>query len=127
MTEQFLFNLPALIIVLPILAAPILAVFGGKSEITRWASWLITFLIAGITFSCSSYIFIDVVKFGGTSYYFGNWAAPVGIEYEITGINSLFLLLITGLAFISLPFALESIEKEIPSMNQMTLLNDNYD
>lgn len=114
MIEHFFANLPAIIVALPILISPILAIFGGKSEFTRWISWLITFATTGLAFSFSSYIFIDILQHGATSYYFGAWPAPIGIEYEITDLNALILLLVSGMAFILMPYALDSVEEEIP-------------
>lgn len=114
MIDAFFLNLPTLVVALPLLIAPILAFMGGKADSTRWLAWLLTFATAGLVFSSSFFILIDVIRNGATSYHFGNWAAPIGIEYKITGLNALLMLLISGLSFVLLPFALDSIEKEIP-------------
>ena len=68
-------NLPALQVVLPLVAAPVCAMLGRGSRSWAFAtaaSWL-TFLVALSLFAKT---------FGGTiiSYEMGGWAPPIGIE-----------------------------------------------
>jgi multicomponent Na+:H+ antiporter subunit D len=48
------------------------------------------------------------------SYELGGWAPPWGIEYRIDAMNALVALIVAAIAAITLPYALLSVEKEIP-------------
>ncbi len=102
-------HLSLLLVVIPLIAAPIVAVLPrGRLP------WLATTLVA---FACAILAGIQlwaVVNNGLVSYALGGWAPPWGIEYRIDAVNAFVALIVAGIAAITLPYALLSVEKEIP-------------
>ena len=47
------------------------------------------------------------------SYELGGWAPPWGIEYHIDALNAFVALIVSGIAAITLPYALRTVEREI--------------
>ncbi|MCF8067858.1 MAG: monovalent cation/H+ antiporter subunit D family protein [Desulfobacterales bacterium] len=87
-------HLPAIIIVVPLLSALLVAVFG-------WIKKTICFVIAlpamGIVFLSSIVLFYKVITENQPIIYFlGGWSPPVGIAYNIDHLSSLVLVLISG-------------------------------
>jgi multicomponent Na+:H+ antiporter subunit D len=54
---------------------------------------------------------------GAISYALGGWEPPWGIEYRIDALNAFVALIVSGIAAISLPYALLSVEQEIPKQH----------
>jgi len=104
MTEQ----LPVLIVLLPLLAAPIMVLMRGA----HWP-WLLATLVSWGTFLCAILLLIQVVNEGTVSYAMGGWEPPWGIEYRIDFVNALLLLLLTGIASVVMPYARQSVESEV--------------
>ncbi len=106
MIEQ---NLSLLLVVLPLLAAPVTAILPqGK------APWLLTLITTWLCLILASWQLSLVTDGSVISYALGGWAPPWGIEYRIDAMNALVALLISGIAAITLPYALHTVEKEIP-------------
>ncbi len=101
-------QLPALQVVVPLLAAPVcLLLYHPRLSwaLATTASWLAFFI---------SLALLDRVLDGGTiTYALGGWAAPWGIEYRVDEINAFVLLIVSGISAITLAFARNSIEHEI--------------
>jgi len=55
----------------------------------------------------------NVINDGVISYALGGWAPPWGIEYRIDAVNAFVALIVAGIAAITLPYALLSVENEI--------------
>jgi multicomponent Na+:H+ antiporter subunit D len=110
MVEIILRNLPALIIALPILFAPIVAMIPPRA---RDLCWLISYAVCGVLFLWSCYIALQISQDGEFSYFMGNWPPPFGIEYRATPLNSFMLVLISAMAFFTTIFAMKSVELEI--------------
>jgi multicomponent Na+:H+ antiporter subunit D len=55
-----------------------------------------------------------VVDGGVISYELGGWSPPWGIEYRVDAMNAFMALIVSILGAITLPYALLSVEKEIP-------------
>lgn len=106
--QILLSNLPALQIVLPLLAAPLCFLL-RKSCV----AWLFVFVIGLCTFAISVLIFADVASGQGMSYEMGGWEPPWGIEYKIDSLNSLLLVIISAMAVLTLGYARKSIAEEI--------------
>ncbi len=104
MTEQ----LSALIIVLPMLAAPLIVLLRGST-----LPWLVATAVSWITFICAAFLLQHVVNEGTHIYSMGGWEAPYGIEYRIDFVNALLLLLLTGIASVVMPYARLSVEHEV--------------
>lgn len=105
MIEQ---HLSILLVVVPLLAAPITAIL-PRARI----AWLLTLLI---TWSCLLLAVwqLQIVLAGNIiSYELGGWAPPWGIEYRIDIINAFIAMIVAAIAAITLPYALRSVEQEI--------------
>lgn len=106
-------NLPALQVLIPLIAAPICSLLSGRRII-----WIFVALITFITFACSIAILSQVYTNGTISYPMGGWLAPFGIEYKIDSLSAMFLLLISGIASVTIIYAWDSVEKEISAAQQ---------
>ena len=105
MIEQ---HLSILLVVIPLLAAPITALLPRPR-----LAWLLTLLI---TWSCLLLAVwqLQIVLAGNTiSYELGGWAPPWGIEYRIDTLNAFIAVIVAAIAAVTLPYALRSVEQEI--------------
>jgi len=92
-------NFPALIIVIPLLSALIIAVFGWINK-----KWCFPLSIAslGFSFLSSCALLRQVLLTGPIEYKMAGWSAPMGIVYDIDHLSSLVLIVITFVAFMNL-------------------------
>ncbi len=107
MPQQF----PALIIVIPLLAALLTAPLGALSRRLCYP-WLV--LIMGLTLCLALAIIGQVINSGPISYHMGGWEPPWGIEYKIDQLNALMMVLITGAGFLGALYSGPSFEQELP-------------
>lgn len=107
MIEQ---NLSLLLVVIPLLAAPVTAMLPG-----RRLPWLFTLIVTWVCLLFASWQLSLVMDGSIISYELGGWAPPWGIEYRIDAMNALVALIVAAIAAITLPYALRSVEKEIPA------------
>lgn len=106
-------NLPALQVVLPIVAAPLCLILGrGKG------AWALATLVSFATFAISVALFAKVYDGSFISYHMGDWAPPIGIEYRVDIVNAFVLLIVSGIAALVLPYAYRSVATEIPADRQ---------
>lgn len=101
-------HLPVLIVVAPLIAAPLVAIMRGG----RWP-WAVATLVTWFSFLCSILLLAHVSSYGVVSYAMGGWEPPWGIEYRVDFANALLLVLITGIASVVLPYARLSIRQEV--------------
>lgn len=101
-------HLPVLVVLAPLLAAPVLAMMRGNN-----APWLLATLVSWLSLCFSILLLMQVNDGGQITYAMGGWSAPWGIEYRVDFTNALLLVLITGLAAVVLPYARLSVEHEI--------------
>jgi multicomponent Na+:H+ antiporter subunit D len=106
-------HLQVLLVVIPLLAAPVCAVLRG-----RRLPWLLATLAVWSSLACAAWLALEVTQAGVLSYELGAWAAPWGIEFRLDAANALVQLLVTGLAAVVLVFAGESAALEIPPERQ---------
>lgn len=102
-------NLSLLLVVLPLLAVPVTAILPG----TR-APWLMALTVTWMCLLIAGWQLMSVMDGSSISYELGGWAPPWGIEYRIDAMNAFVALIVSGIAAITLPYALRSVEKEIP-------------
>ena len=102
-------HLSLLIVVLPLLTAPIVAALPNGH-----LPWLLSTLVSWSVFSLACWQLINVSTGNVISYELGGWAPPWGIEYRIDAANALVALIVAGIAAVTLPYALKSVAKEIP-------------
>ena len=84
-------NLPALQVVLPMLAAPLCAIL-KKGQ----GAWALAFATVILTFAVSVSLFLITLDGAVISYRMGNWAPPIGIEYRVDILNAFVLLIVSG-------------------------------
>ena len=102
-------HLSLLIVVLPLLTASIVAALPNGH-----LPWLLSTLVSWSVFSLACWQLINVSTGNVISYELGGWAPPWGIEYRIDAANALVALIVAGIAAVTLPYALKSVDKEIP-------------
>lgn len=106
---MLLVNLPAIQVVLPLMAAPLCFVIRqGK------VAWAFTLAVMVATLGVAVMLF-QQVREGNREirYAMGNWIPPVGIEYRVDILNAVFLLLVCIVGCITLAFSYKSTEHEI--------------
>ncbi len=108
-------HLPALQVVLMLVAAPLLVLVRGRT-----AAWAIAVAAAWAAFGISIALLEQVLATGPISYAMGGWAPPFGIEYRIDEANAFVLLLVAGIGAVVTPFARNSVESEVDA-NQVHL------
>ena len=101
-------HLPALIVLVPLLVAPLCSLF-NSSRIAWWLSVL-----------ASAFCFISAIALlqvlesvDSFAYDMGGWAAPLGVELRVDYMSALLLLVLGGIALLVVVFALHSVESEI--------------
>lgn len=114
MLDTLLQHLPALQVVLPLLAAPIALLMGKQTRLI----WVFATLISWVCFAIAIQLLMQVQTGDVIRYDFGGWPAPWGIEYRIDSLNAYILLIVSGIAAVIFPYAQKSIEKEIPPQHQ---------
>ena len=105
-------HLPALQVVVPLLAAPLTVLLRRRSVafgLALAASW------AALAIALALWLRVDD---GGTiSYAIGNWPPPWGIEYRVDRLSAFVLVLVSGIAAVVLPYSRASIETEVASQS----------
>ena len=102
-------HLSLLIVVIPLIAAPVIAIIpNGRMP------WLLSTIVSWVVFALACWQLTNVLTGNVISYELGGWAPPWGIEYRIDATNALVALIVSGIAAVTLPYALLSIVKEIP-------------
>ena len=101
-------HLPALQVVLPLLAAPLTvllrrrALAYGVALVASWAALAVAVML-----------WMQVASGGTISYAIGNWPPPWGIEYHVDELSAFVLVLVAGIAAVVLPYSRASIEAEV--------------
>ncbi|MCB1865310.1 MAG: monovalent cation/H+ antiporter subunit D family protein [Chromatiales bacterium] len=102
-------HLPALQVVVPLIAAPVCMLPGA-----RRLAWPIATL-ASLASMLIAFALLNQVQQGGTiSYALGGWPAPFGIEYRVDLANALVLLVVSSISTIVLISAPAGIAADIP-------------
>jgi len=101
-------HLSILLVVIPLIAAPVVAILPrGRLP------WTLTLIVTAVCAILAGMQLWGVVHNGVISYEIGGWPPPWGIEYRIDALNAFIALIVAGIAFVTLPYALLSAEKEI--------------
>jgi multicomponent Na+:H+ antiporter subunit D len=120
-SDAFFRNLPALVVVFPLLAGLFVSLLGKRGRAfpmtvaSTWAVFAMTLTLAGQVLAADG---------GAVSYTFGDWqpvavpgvegTVPIGIEYRIDAVNALVLLIVSGIAAVATPGAGKTVAREIP-------------
>ena len=103
-------HLPVILVVLPLIAAPICVIFRSAS-----LAWLIALIASWLSLGISIFLLEQVISNGPISYLLGNWPAPWGIEYKVDVLSAFVMLIVTSIGAIVMVFAPKSVQIEIPS------------
>ncbi len=102
-------HLPALLIALPLMAAPIVVILRHRTAV--WAlSTATCWGVLGLAWR----LLQRVLEEGTVSYHLGGWPPPWGIELWVDAANAYVLLLLATIAAVVLPYARQSVAKEVP-------------
>ncbi len=101
-------HLPALQVVIPLLAAPLTVLLRRRAYafgIAMAASW--------VALAIAVLLWLRVADSGTISYAIGNWPPPWGIEYRVDRLSAFVLVLVAAIAAVVLPYSRASIEAEV--------------
>lgn len=97
-------HLPVLVIIIPLISAPLCILFRGKDQ-----AFGIALLATWASFACACLITARVMAEGTLSYELGGWPPPIGIEIRIDALNALILLIVSGIGSVVAPYARNSL------------------
>ncbi|NIM00868.1 MAG: monovalent cation/H+ antiporter subunit D family protein [Acidobacteria bacterium] len=102
-------QLPALQIVVPLVAAPLCVVLRRRAPV-------LTFALAVVwsTFAIALALLRQVLADGPLVYALGGWAAPWGIEYRVDALAAFVLMFVSLMGAVTLSYAPRSLTHEIP-------------
>jgi len=103
-------NLPALQVILPLIAAPICVLLRRGT-----VAWLIAWVTSWASAAVAIAIMLRVLDSGTISYALGGWPAPWGIEYRVDAVNAFVLVLVSIVGALIVPYARRSVGAEIRS------------
>jgi multicomponent Na+:H+ antiporter subunit D len=101
-------NLPALQIVVPLLAGP-LCVLLRREDV----SYGIALVASWASFAMSVLLLMMVIESGPVSFAMGGWEPPWGIEYRIDSVNAYVLLIVASIGAVVITYARPSVAYEI--------------
>lgn len=105
-------QLPALLIVIPLLAAPVAAALPNNR-----LPWLLATAVSWVVFAIVVALMVRVVDASVISYAMGGWEPPWGIELRIDALNAFVLLIVSAIGAIVTPFAGPSVSAEVNKDN----------
>ena len=95
---DWMFHLPAIIVVIPLLSAIIVALLPSR------IGWVCASISSGLSFWAAIALTAHMLDAGSLkrmSYFLGGWPPPWGIEFSVDHATTLVILVITGLGFVS--------------------------
>jgi len=101
-------HLSLLLVIIPLMAAPVVAILPPGR-----IAWLVALLVTSTCFLLAGMQLWLILNHGLVNYEFGGWSPPWGITYRIDAVNALVALIVSGIAAVTVPYALLSAEKEI--------------
>jgi multicomponent Na+:H+ antiporter subunit D len=101
-------QLPALLIVLPLIAAALVALV--RSDRVAFAITLAVSLVLPVI---AALLLHRALVAGPISYQLGGWSPPWGIEYRIDVLNGFVLMLVSAVAAVAAPYARRSLAAEL--------------
>ena len=109
-------HLAVLQVIVPLIAAPLCALLPSArtdNSLSNYIAWILATLVSISTFIIAILLALKVSEQGVISYHLGGWAPPWGIEYRIDHLSAYVLLIVSGMATITMLAARKSIEQEI--------------
>jgi len=103
-------HLPALQIVVPLLAAPVCVLLRGARP-----AWVLALSVTWAAALMSWDLLARVLAAGAPiSYHVGGWAPPYGIELRVDAVNAFVLVIVTAISAVVMTAAPRSLEQEMP-------------
>ena len=102
-------HLPALQVVVPLLAAPLMVLVRRGTF-----AWLLAVAVSWTALAIALALAFKVREAGPISYAMGSWPPPWGIEYRVDALNSFVLVLVSLVAAMVAPYARASVAAELP-------------
>jgi multicomponent Na+:H+ antiporter subunit D len=110
---DFASQLPILMIVMPLIAAPLCILLGH-----RQLTYVFALAVTWATFACAVACLVQVNQSGPIHYEIANWKPPYGIEYVVDLLSGFVLMFVSALGAIVLLYGKASIDDEIPYSKQ---------
>ena len=101
-------QLPALLVVVPLLAAPVCALVRSPAF-----AWSFATVVSAASFVVALALAATVADGSEIAYLLGGWAAPWGIEYRIDALNALVVVIVAGASTVSLVHARLGVAREV--------------
>jgi len=101
-------HLPALQVVIPLIAAPLSALFRPGRAV-----WVLAMAASGLSLLIAILLLRQVLAQGVISYPMGGWAPPWGIEYRVDAANAFMLLIVSMIGTVVIVFARTIVEQRI--------------
>lgn len=101
-------HFPVLLIVLPLLLAPVCVLLRGPR-----LAWFTALTASWVAFGIAVSLLLDVLAGGPISYAVGGWNAPWGIELRVDAANAFVATIVAGIGAVVTIFARKSVEREI--------------
>lgn len=101
-------QIPALLIVVPLLGAPLAALLPSGR-----APWLFATAVSWVGFAMAIQLLLQVLETGAVSYELGGWSPPWGIEIRVDVLNAFIAFTVTLIGAVVTPFAGPSAAREI--------------
>jgi len=102
-------QLPVLVVVVPLMAAPLCVLVDRPGSV-----WGVAFGATLISFLCAIGLLTQVADGTAISYHLGGWSPPWGIEYRVDLLGAFVLLIVSAMAALVMVFARDSVALEIP-------------
>jgi multicomponent Na+:H+ antiporter subunit D len=102
-------QLPALLVVVPLLAAPVI-VLARRAAL----AWALALAASWTSFAIAIALALQVRAAGVVSYAMGSWPPPWGIEYRIDALGAFVLVLVAGTGAVVAPYMRRSAAAEVP-------------
>ena len=103
-------HLPALQVVVPLLAAPLCVLLRHGL-----ATWLVALGVSWFSLATAVALLAQVTGGGVISYHLGGWEPPWGIEYRVDLVGAILLVVVAAIGSVIMPFARLSVGREIAS------------
>jgi multicomponent Na+:H+ antiporter subunit D len=101
-------HLPVLPVILPLIAAVLCPLLrSGK------VAWAIASIVSLLCLALALVLLVTTLQEGPISYALGNWEPPWGIEYRIDALGAAVLVIVSGIAAVTLAYAHTAIALEI--------------
>ncbi|MGH6885773.1 MAG: monovalent cation/H+ antiporter subunit D family protein [Geminicoccales bacterium] len=106
-------HLPALQVVVPLAAAPLIVLLRHPG-----LAWAIAVAASVFAFGASLGLAAEVARTGVISYAMGSWPPPWGIEYRVDALSAFVLVLVSAIGALVAPYAWRSVAAEVPRDQQ---------